>query len=1190
MKKLISTVLILAALLGKISAQTLINEKFNTVPPTGWTKVGSRWLSAATTNAGGTANELVLNYNVEPNDYLRTSVINTTGLINLNVNFKTKIDHYVGTGGYACKVQSSTDGAVWKDVWIKDNLTTADYGPANESFVLTSADGVGSATLFLQFIFTGAKTNFNYWYVDDLKIENPLPMSYTSSNVVQAGAGNVLRGNTNVKVLQIPIVTTGSLTPLVLNKLTVNTDGTTDLSKISNAKIYYTGNNNTFATTTQLGTVVSPTLTNFDITGTQTLSEGTNYFWLTFDVAADAADGSVLDAECTSITLNGEEKIPSNTDPLGSIIIKSGMSGTKTIGATGNYSTITAALADLNSSGLEGPVLLELQSSYVSTAETFPLPFKQFVNSSPTNTVTIRPASDALDLTISTTQGIPLNLNGTDYLIVDGRPAGTGTSSQLTIVAASTSNAIMFSEDATNNIIRYCEIKGSPTTLINFATTSLVTGNDNNIIEYCNIHGAGTNLPTTLIYSSGTLGKENSGNVIRNNSIYDFFNAFSATYGINVYSNSIGWTLNNNSFYQTAPRVYGMANIHRAIKVNTGNGYTISGNIIGGSNNTGGGTAWMLNGTVNTSFYGIELGLSTGVASVIQDNTIKNISTKSAGTSGFGFVGILVTSGDANIGAVDHPNIIGDNATASIKIDQISNSSAIISGVASSSTGMINIDNNKIGSIVINSSEATKQWANFYGIYLFNNGTYTVTNNTIGHETTANSISDETEYSSTGAAKMYGIYSTTTGAIGVVHNLIANINYAGTGIAAVMNGIRLDSGNKTVNGNTVSNLITGSANTGTGSSTGLIGISVAGGTNPSAVNKNVISGLKSTAASAKVGITGLYYGGSFVSTASIINGNKVTGLDAASSDIAIFNGIFVFFGKSDFVNNMILLGNNISAGHTINGIYEASGQNNFYNNSVYISGNDVSGTANSYAFNSNQTAVNRKYVNNILINNRSNGSGMGKHYGILTGSDGSTFLTSDYNCVYAGGTGAVFGAYGTTDVANFTNWKATTTQDANSQNSDILFDTTALTEGELKFQRVPENQAVYNMGTDMGISTDFYGTARPQYAAVDIGAYELQQGSELTENVLPTTTSLAQNYPNPFNPETTINFTIAKDASINLTMYNAKGEIAKSLVNNFLKAGCHSVNFNAIGLNSGVYIYKLTTPENSFVKKMLLVK
>jgi len=83
---------------------------------------------------------------------------------------------------------------------------------------------------------------------------------------------------------------------------------------------------------------------------------------------------------------------------------------------------------------------------------------------------------------------------------------------------------------------------------------------------------------------------------------------------------------------------------------------------------------------------------------------------------------------------------------------------------------------------------------------------------------------------------------------------------------------------------------------------------------------------------------------------------------------------------------------------------------------------------------------------------------------------------------------------------------------------------------------------------------------------------------------------LAQNYPNPFNPETTINFSLANSSTIKLAVYNAKGEFVKELISGVQTAGNHSVKFNAAGMNSGVYFYKLTTPERTLTQKMLLVK
>lgn len=88
----------------------------------------------------------------------------------------------------------------------------------------------------------------------------------------------------------------------------------------------------------------------------------------------------------------------------------------------------------------------------------------------------------------------------------------------------------------------------------------------------------------------------------------------------------------------------------------------------------------------------------------------------------------------------------------------------------------------------------------------------------------------------------------------------------------------------------------------------------------------------------------------------------------------------------------------------------------------------------------------------------------------------------------------------------------------------------------------------------------------------------------------PMMSSLNQNYPNPFNPTTSINYTTNLTGSVKLTVMNAKGETVATLVNNSVAAGNHSVSFDGSKFNSGVYFYKLTTPNSTITKKMLLVK
>lgn len=87
------------------------------------------------------------------------------------------------------------------------------------------------------------------------------------------------------------------------------------------------------------------------------------------------------------------------------------------------------------------------------------------------------------------------------------------------------------------------------------------------------------------------------------------------------------------------------------------------------------------------------------------------------------------------------------------------------------------------------------------------------------------------------------------------------------------------------------------------------------------------------------------------------------------------------------------------------------------------------------------------------------------------------------------------------------------------------------------------------------------------------------------------TYSLQQNYPNPFNPLTKISFTLKKATAVTLKIYNLLGEEVRTLLHDEpLISGHHEVVFRAPELSSGTYFYRLTTPEYSETKRMLLLK
>ena len=88
----------------------------------------------------------------------------------------------------------------------------------------------------------------------------------------------------------------------------------------------------------------------------------------------------------------------------------------------------------------------------------------------------------------------------------------------------------------------------------------------------------------------------------------------------------------------------------------------------------------------------------------------------------------------------------------------------------------------------------------------------------------------------------------------------------------------------------------------------------------------------------------------------------------------------------------------------------------------------------------------------------------------------------------------------------------------------------------------------------------------------------------------PSTARLWPNYPNPFNPSTKIRYEIPVAGEVTLTVYDATGKEVRVLVDEFREAGRYETQFDASGLASGVYLYRLTTASESVNKQMNLVK
>jgi len=95
--------------------------------------------------------------------------------------------------------------------------------------------------------------------------------------------------------------------------------------------------------------------------------------------------------------------------------------------------------------------------------------------------------------------------------------------------------------------------------------------------------------------------------------------------------------------------------------------------------------------------------------------------------------------------------------------------------------------------------------------------------------------------------------------------------------------------------------------------------------------------------------------------------------------------------------------------------------------------------------------------------------------------------------------------------------------------------------------------------------------------------------------VIPETNYLSSNYPNPFNPTTTIQFGLNVAQNVKITIFNTRGQIVKHLVNGVMPAGTHKIVWdgkdnNNQGIASGMYFYRMETPDYTKTNKAILMK
>jgi hypothetical protein len=106
----------------------------------------------------------------------------------------------------------------------------------------------------------------------------------------------------------------------------------------------------------------------------------------------------------------------------------------------------------------------------------------------------------------------------------------------------------------------------------------------------------------------------------------------------------------------------------------------------------------------------------------------------------------------------------------------------------------------------------------------------------------------------------------------------------------------------------------------------------------------------------------------------------------------------------------------------------------------------------------------------------------------------------------------------------------------------------------------------------------------------DIYVISTTTGIQDTRSGLISCYDLYQNYPNPFNPLTKIKYQIPEKSFVALKVFDALGNEVMTLVNEEKVVGNYQVEFNAVGLPSGVYFYRIKAGDFLETKKMVLIK
>jgi len=763
----------------------------------------------------------------------------------------------------------------------------------------------------------------------------------------------------------------------------------------------------------------------------------------------------------------------------------------------GPYATLGAAFTAINGEAQTSKIItISIIGNTTETATAT-------LNASDWKSLSISPAG-AYKISGSVANAL-VNLSGATAVTIDGLNSG-GNSLTFDNAMTGATSTILFDKDCKNIAIKNCRILGASssasTGTVLFGTSTTGTGNDLIKISNCTIDSSSSGTPTNGICSIGTstAGKENSTDSIVNSSIANFFNASLASSGISLGTGNTAWTISGCRFFQGAKRTYTSAFVHTAISVASGDGHSITNNIIGYANEAGTNMYTMTSASA-VRYIGIDVSVGTTTTTSIQGNTITAIelTTTSNDNTGYGaWCGIRAAAGNVTIGDLS-PNIIGDTTGADL-VKLTSTAAAALVGINAASTGIVTIKNNKLGGLSSLSSVLTIG-PGIMGVSISASASIlTVAGNRIGNAT-ANNIRAGSPATTLASSFAYGInFSTTPASTTISKNTIQNLISYGIS-SSFVRGITTATGigNTSVmriNGNTINKLTTNGTQDGLVSGQcGAAGITLGVGTTDTVAN-NIISDISLTSteavASYAVGIAVANVTNSLVQNNRIWNISNLSTATATSAP-GVVAGIAIRSADLALTvqNNMISLGTGSTNNIAIVGIMSNNGTltpaptiENIFHNTVNISGTVTSGALPSFGYYRGDFSATARTItvdvrNNIFTNSRSGGTGahyaIANNYGAAVSSAGWNPNASNYNVLNAANANTI-GWWGLDKT--FIDWQTSSSSDANSYSGYTITYANPASDLHLNMGTVPtvvESRAQ----VIAGITTDYDGDKRP---------------------------------------------------------------------------------------------------------------